>query len=148
MNGYRISEQRQCSSCSAIVEAAKAFCPECGTPMEPEEQRVSPADIDKLTRTFRIDEDRFRQMLKEMKLSPEETVAVIRQTQLNLNIDLSEILKEDLSKPLSQSSEKHNVKNSVSEKRKFFGVSLRILILIAVLVLLLIVLILELLFLF
>lgn len=122
-------EQRQCTSCNAMVGATKAFCPECGNPMEQEEQRISLSDIDKLTITYRLDEEQFWQMLKEMKLSPEATEVVLRQT-------------------MSQPSVKQTLKKSDFKESKSSKFSLKILIIAGVLFFLLIILILELLFLF
>ncbi len=92
-------EQKQCLVCNTMIDETKAFCPECGNPTEPEEQRQESNEIKGMSQTFRLDDDSYKQMLKDMNLSPEAAAAVERQTRTNLNINLSEILGEQSPKP-------------------------------------------------
>ncbi len=92
-------EQKQCLVCNAMVDETKAFCPECGNPLETEQQRQESNEISGRSKTFRLDDDSFKQMLKDMNLSPEAAKVVERQTRTNLNINLSEILEEQSPKP-------------------------------------------------
>ncbi|CAN5581297.1 hypothetical protein BH18ACI1_BH18ACI1_01660 [soil metagenome] len=92
-------EQKQCLVCNAMVDETKAFCPECGNPLETEQQRQESNEISGMSQTFRLDDDSFKQMLKDMNLSPEAAKVVERQTRTNLNINLSEILEEQSPKP-------------------------------------------------
>ncbi len=92
-------EQKQCLVCNAMVDETKAFCPECGNPLETEQQRQESNEISGRSQTFQLDDDSFKQMLKDMNLSPETAKGVERQTRTNLNINLSEILEEQSPKP-------------------------------------------------
>lgn len=137
-------EQIQCPACSAMVDQTKAFCPECGNPIEPEKQREESNEMSGMSQTFRLDDESFKQMLKEMKLSPEAAAEVERQTRTNLNIDLSEILGEKsptasvppplIEKPLptTAAAEKNDSKGALNTLLIVVGVLLALLILILI----------------
>ena len=61
--------QRQCLFCAAAVDEKKAFCPECGAPMQPEERRESPPEIGGMTKTFNLGADEYQAMLRDCKSS-------------------------------------------------------------------------------
>lgn len=56
-----------------MVDAAKAFCPECGNPMEIEEQRQVPAEFDSYEDTEKITRSARRLMIQEMELDISES---------------------------------------------------------------------------
>jgi hypothetical protein len=56
-----------------MVDAAKAFCPECGNPMEIEEQRQVPAEFDQYQSTEKITRSGYEMMIKEMELDISES---------------------------------------------------------------------------
>ncbi len=41
----------QCSGCDAMVDPAKAYCPDCGMPMDEEQQRDELSEFDSLLGT-------------------------------------------------------------------------------------------------
>lgn len=59
----------QCSGCAATVDAAKAFCPDCGSPMEEELKDNSSTEFDSMMRTQNINKTAQLRMLDEFNLS-------------------------------------------------------------------------------
>ncbi|MFN6963466.1 MAG: hypothetical protein ACK4S4_06845 [Pyrinomonadaceae bacterium] len=62
-------EQRQCAQCGGSVDAAKAFCPECGAAMIAEESRQDASDYDASPRTVQFGQTMFNQVLSDMGLT-------------------------------------------------------------------------------
>lgn len=56
-----------------MVDAAKAFCPECGSPMVAEEQRQTTTEFNVYTGTERITRSAYNIMMKEMELDISES---------------------------------------------------------------------------
>ncbi|MCY7374742.1 MAG: hypothetical protein LH472_02065 [Pyrinomonadaceae bacterium] len=45
---------KQCSGCAATVDVSKAYCPECGAPMDEEQKRTGASEYDSLMKTQQI----------------------------------------------------------------------------------------------
>jgi len=63
----------KCAKCNSMVDAAKAFCPECGNSMEIEEQRKTPTLHSTYDGTERITRSAYNMMIKEMELDISES---------------------------------------------------------------------------
>lgn len=59
----------QCSVCEATVDAAKAYCPECGSAMDEEEKRTSFSEFDQLMKTQNINSTTHFRLMEQFKLS-------------------------------------------------------------------------------
>lgn len=59
----------QCSVCKATVDAAKAYCPECGAAMDEEEKRTSFSEFDQLMKTQNINSTTHFRLMEQFKLS-------------------------------------------------------------------------------
>ena len=44
----------QCSGCQAMVDESKAYCPDCGLPMDEEQKRVGSSEYDSFMKTQQI----------------------------------------------------------------------------------------------
>lgn len=67
---------KKCDKCGEDVDAAKAFCPECGNPFVHEEKRTEATEFEKQAGTVAYSKTMFNMMLSKMDLdtsrSPEE----------------------------------------------------------------------------
>lgn len=59
---------KECKKCGESVDAAKAFCPECGDPFFEEETRAESSEFDKYAGTMNITKSMYNMMLSEMDL--------------------------------------------------------------------------------
>lgn len=66
-------DQRQCAKCLSMVDAAKAFCPECGNSMEIEEQRQTTTEFNLYDKTERLTRSGRVKVIKEMELDISES---------------------------------------------------------------------------
>jgi predicted nucleic acid-binding Zn ribbon protein len=66
-------DQRQCAKCKSSVDAAKAFCPECGNSMEIEVQRQTTTEFNLYDGTEKITRSAYNIMIKEMDLDISES---------------------------------------------------------------------------
>jgi len=60
---------KQCPECEATVDEAKAYCPDCGTPMESEQKRVGSSEFDSLGQTQRLSKTTQFRLLEQFNLS-------------------------------------------------------------------------------
>ena len=66
-------DERQCAKCNSMVDAAKAFCPDCGSPMLAEKQRQTTTEFNVYEGTDRITRSAYRIMMKDMELDISES---------------------------------------------------------------------------
>jgi hypothetical protein len=64
-----------------MVEAAKAFCPECGTSMEVEEQRKTTTEFNLYDGTERLSRSDYNILIKAMDLDISESPPIIKTVQ-------------------------------------------------------------------
>jgi hypothetical protein len=62
----------KCEKCGEMVEAAKAFCPECGSPLVIEEQRSSVSEFDASAGTIQFGQTVYNKLLSDMGLNISE----------------------------------------------------------------------------
>ncbi len=60
---------KQCSGCEAMVDASKAYCPDCGTPMDEEEKRTGSSEFDSLMKTQQVSKTTQFRLIKQFNLS-------------------------------------------------------------------------------
>ena len=60
---------RQCPECEATVDAAKAYCPDCGTPMDEEQKRVGSSEFDSSGKTQRLSKTTQFRLMEQLNLS-------------------------------------------------------------------------------
>lgn len=59
---------KTCEKCGESVDAAKAFCPECGNPFVSEEEPVGSSEIDDFAGTMQYSDSMYKRVLSEMDL--------------------------------------------------------------------------------
>jgi hypothetical protein len=59
---------KKCEKCGENVDAAKAFCPECGNPFVEEQKREESSEFDKYAGTIKYSKSVYKMMLSEMEL--------------------------------------------------------------------------------
>lgn len=64
---------RQCARCGSMVDAVKAFCPECGNSMEIEEQRQTTTEFNLFDKTEKLTRSGRATVIKEMELDISES---------------------------------------------------------------------------
>lgn len=62
-------DQKQCEKCGETVDAAKAFCPGCGSPMVAEEERTRVSEFDASAGTVQYGKTVFGNLLSDMGLN-------------------------------------------------------------------------------
>ena len=61
---------KQCSGCAEMVDESKAYCPDCGTPMDEEQRRSNEAsEFDSLMKTQNINVTSHLKMIEQFNLS-------------------------------------------------------------------------------
>lgn len=60
---------KQCPECKATVETSKAYCPDCGTPMDEEEKREGFSEFDSLGRTQNLSKTTQFRLLEQFNIS-------------------------------------------------------------------------------
>jgi len=61
---------KQCSGCEEMVDESKAYCPDCGTPMDEEQRRSNEAsEFDSLMKTQNINVTSHLKMIEQFNLS-------------------------------------------------------------------------------
>ena len=60
---------KKCSACQAAVDALKAYCPECGAPMDEELQRNGSSEFDSMMRTQNISRTTQFRLMEDFNLS-------------------------------------------------------------------------------
>ncbi len=60
---------KQCSVCEAMVDVSKAYCPNCGTPMDEEQKRIGSSEYDSLIKTQRVSKTTQFKLLEYFNLS-------------------------------------------------------------------------------
>ena len=61
---------KQCSGCGETVDESKAYCPDCGTPMDEEQRRSNEAsEFDSLMKTQNINVTSHLKMIEQFNLS-------------------------------------------------------------------------------
>ncbi len=65
--------ERQCPKCNSMVDAAKAFCPDCGNSMVVEEQRQTQTEFNKFEGTEKLTRSGYELLKKEMGLDISES---------------------------------------------------------------------------
>lgn len=60
---------RKCPGCEAVVDASKAYCPDCGTPMDEELRRNDSSEFDSLMKTQNINRTTQLRLLEQFELS-------------------------------------------------------------------------------
>jgi len=60
---------KQCPECEAMIDAAKAYCPDCGTSMDEEQKRVGSSEFDSLGKTQRLSKTTQFRLLEQLNLS-------------------------------------------------------------------------------
>jgi hypothetical protein len=60
---------KQCSGCQEMVEESKAYCPDCGTPMDEEQKRNGSSEYDSLMKTQNINVTSHLKMIEQFNLS-------------------------------------------------------------------------------
>jgi hypothetical protein len=60
---------KQCPGCEATVDSQKAYCPDCGTPMEEEQKKSRVSEFDNLIKTQNINPSQQIQFLDKLNLS-------------------------------------------------------------------------------
>lgn len=61
---------KQCSGCEQMVDESKAYCPDCGTPMDEEQRRSNEAsEFDSLMKTQNINVTSHLKMIEQFNLS-------------------------------------------------------------------------------
>src|SRR3954451_8543066 len=68
-------DPRKCEKCGETVDAAKSFCPGCGTPMEAEQERTRVSEYDATAGTGQFGKTGYNQLLSDMGLNIAETKA-------------------------------------------------------------------------
>lgn len=58
----------QCPKCEATVEVSKAFCPDCGSPMDEEQKRVISSEYDSLIETEPVSQATQAKLKEHFKL--------------------------------------------------------------------------------
>lgn len=66
-------DERQCAKCNSMVDAAKAFCSECGNSMEIEEQRRTTTEFNLFEKTEKLTRSGRVKVIKEMELDISES---------------------------------------------------------------------------
>lgn len=64
--------QRQCAKCDSMVDAAKAFCPDCGEPMDAEQEREGTTEFDQHPATVQFSDSDFGRLMQKMDLDTSE----------------------------------------------------------------------------
>ncbi len=65
--------ERQCAKCNSMVDAAKAFCPDCGSPMIAEKQRTTTTEFNLYDGTEKITRSGYDVLKKQMELDISES---------------------------------------------------------------------------
>ena len=73
-------DPRKCEKCGETVDAAKSFCPGCGTPMEAEQERTRVSEYDATAGTVQFGKTVYNQLLSDMGLNIAETKATPART--------------------------------------------------------------------
>lgn len=60
---------KECTGCRAMVDSQKAYCPDCGTPMDEEQRRESTSEFDNLAKTQNLNSTMQQQFLDNLNLS-------------------------------------------------------------------------------
>ena len=61
---------KQCSGCEQMVDESKAYCPDCGTPMDEEQRRSNEAsEFDSLMKTQNINVTSHLKIIEQINLS-------------------------------------------------------------------------------
>lgn len=60
---------KQCPGCQEMVDESKAYCPDCGTPMDEEQRRTGASEYDSLMKTQNINVTSHLKMMEQMNLS-------------------------------------------------------------------------------
>ncbi len=61
---------KQCSGCEQMVDESKAYCPDCGTPMDEEQRRSNEAsEFDSLMKTQNVNVTSHLKMIEQFNLS-------------------------------------------------------------------------------
>ncbi len=60
---------KQCSVCEAMVEVSKAYCPNCGTPMDEEQKRDGSSEYDSLMKTQQVSKTTQFKLLEHFNLT-------------------------------------------------------------------------------
>jgi hypothetical protein len=63
---------QQCKNCGESVDAAKAFCPACGDPFVPEDERGNVSEFEADGETVQYGKSAFYELLSEMELNISE----------------------------------------------------------------------------
>ena len=58
-----------CSGCEAMVDPAKAYCPDCGMPVDEEQQRDESSEFDSQIKTQNVTPSARFRLIKQFKLS-------------------------------------------------------------------------------
>ncbi len=64
---------RSCNNCGETADAAKAFCPGCGSPLEAEQQRIENSEFEASGNTIQFSQTAFNMVLSDMGLNISET---------------------------------------------------------------------------
>lgn len=59
----------QCSGCEADVEITKAYCPDCGMPMDEEQKRIGSSEFDSLMKTQNLSSTTQFRLMEQFNLS-------------------------------------------------------------------------------
>lgn len=60
---------KQCSGCATMVDETKAFCSNCGNPMDDEQKRTGSSEFDALAKTQNLSATRHLEILEQFNLS-------------------------------------------------------------------------------
>lgn len=60
---------KQCTGCQSMVDSQKAYCPDCGAPMDEEQKRESSSEFDNLAKTQNLNSTMQKQLLENLNLS-------------------------------------------------------------------------------
>lgn len=60
---------KQCPGCQEMVDESKAYCPDCGTPMDEEQRRSGASEYDSLMKTQNINVTSHLKMIEDFNLS-------------------------------------------------------------------------------
>ena len=114
----------QCSECETTVDAAKAYCPECGAAMDEEAKRTGVSEFDSLIKTqninstmqFRLMEQfKLSSVFKKPKASELETGKEIKAKPVSLN---EQTENRTVQKKIDASTQHLKVENSVPVKKQ------------------------------
>jgi len=74
----------QCEKCGETVDAAKAFCPGCGSPLVAEEKRTHVSEFDASAGTVQYGNTMFNKMLSDLGLN----ISDVKGAQSNQKVDV------------------------------------------------------------